>query len=276
MKLKELLKDVLSKEEMESAPRAFDIVGDIAIIEVPKGLMKKKKAIAGALKKAHPRIRTVCGKRGERSGDYRLSGLEVLLGRGTETEHLEHGCRFRLDVKKAYFSVREATERHKIAKMIKPGENVLVMFSGVCPSPIIYAKLQPGIGKAYGVELNPEAHEYAVDNVRINRVQTKVVPVCGDVRKVCPSLGLKFDRITMPLPKGAHEFLDVAFKCIKKNGIVHFYYWDREDDLYGGALDIIKKAAGKAGKNVKILGKRKVLPYGPRIWKVCVEFRVLE
>jgi tRNA (guanine37-N1)-methyltransferase len=81
MKLKDLLKDVLSKEETEFAPRAFDIVGDVAVIEVPAELKKKKKKIAEALKQAHPRIRTVCGKRGERSGDYRLSDLEILLGK---------------------------------------------------------------------------------------------------------------------------------------------------------------------------------------------------
>lgn len=276
MKLKDILKDVLSKEELEFAPRAFDIVGDIAIIEIPDELKKKKKKIAEALKKTQSRIKTVCNKKGERSGDYRLSDLEALIGKETETEHLEYGCKFKVDIRKAYFSVREATERQRIARMIKPGENVLVMFSGVCPSPIIYAKAQPKINKVYGVELNPEAHAYAVDNVRINRVQTKAVPVCGDVRKVCPKLGVKFDRITMPLPKGAHEFLDVAFRCIKKNGTIHFYHWDREDDLYSGALGIIRKEAKKAGKNVKILDKRKVLPYGPRIWKICVEFKVLD
>lgn len=275
MKLKGILKDVLSEKELEFAPRAFDIVGDIAIIEIPDELKKKKKKIAEALNKTQPRIKTVCNKKGERSGDYRLSDLEVLTGKETETEHLEYGCRFRVDVKKAYFSVREATERQRIAKMIRPGENVLVMFSGVCPSPIIYAKAQPKINKVYGVELNPNAHEYAVENVRINRVQVKVNPICGDVRKVCSGLGIKFDRITMPLPKGAYEFLDVAFRCIKKNGTIHFYHWDREDDLYSGALGIIKKEAKKAGKKVKILDKRKVLPYGPRIWKICVEFKVL-
>ncbi len=51
MKLKDILKDVLSKEELEFAPRAFDIVGDIAIIEIPDELKKKKKKIADFLGK---------------------------------------------------------------------------------------------------------------------------------------------------------------------------------------------------------------------------------
>ena len=30
----------------------------------------------------------------------------------------------------------------------------------------------------------------------------------------------------------------------------------------------------KAGKKVKIMDKRKVLPYGPRVWKICIEILV--
>ncbi len=128
----------------------------------------------------------------------------------------------------------------------------------------------------YGIELNPDAHDYAKHNIRVNMVQTKVVPMVGDVRKIAPSLKTKFDRITMPLPKGAHGFLDVAFRCIRRNGIIHFYHWDHEDRLYEEALKIIEKEAKKAGKKFRIIEKRKVLPYGPGIWKICVDFRVLD
>ncbi|UCD03436.1 MAG: class I SAM-dependent methyltransferase family protein [Candidatus Aenigmatarchaeota archaeon] len=276
MKLKEALKDVLSEEELKLAPRAFDIVGDVAIIEVPAELRKHRKKIAEAIKKTHPRLQTVCNKKGERSGDYRLSDLELILGKDTETEHTEFGGRFKTDVRKAYFSVRESTERQRIAKMIKPGEKVLVMFSGVSPSPIIYARFQPKVEKVYGIDMNPDAHRYAEQNVIINKVRDKVVPLLGDVRKVATSLKTKFDRITMPLPKGAHGFLDVAFSCIKNKGVIHFYHWDHEDKLYDGALEIIRKEAKKAKKKVKILDRRKILPYGPRIWKICVDFRVLD
>jgi tRNA (guanine37-N1)-methyltransferase len=274
MKLREALKGKIPGKEMAFVPRAFDIVGDVAIIEIPGDLSKRKRKIAEALKETHPRVKTVCNKKGERSGEYRLSELEVILGKDTETVHMEHGCRFRVDVRRAYFSAREAAERQRIAKMIKPGENVLVMFSGVCPSPIIYAKAQPKMGKVYGVDVNPDAHGYAVENVRINRLQTKVVPLCGDVRKVVPGIGRKFDRIAMPLPKGAQDFLDVALGAVKDGGIIHFYYWDREDHLYSGALGIIEREAKKAGRKVKIVGKHKVLPYGPKVWKICVEFSV--
>ena len=275
MKLKDALRDKLTKRELVLVPRAFDIVGDVAIIEIPPGLGKRKKDIAHALKAIHPRIRTVCGKTGERKGDFRLHDLEILLGKSTKTEHRESGCRFMLDVRHTYFSGREGTERQRIAAQVKPGEKVLVMFSGVCPFPVVIAKKQPSVGMVYGVELNPKAHAYALENVRINRVQLRVRPVLGDVKDACKDLKTKFDRILMPLPKEAHLFLDVAFACAKPGGIVHFYHWDREDDPFTKAVKIVRQAAKKAGRKARILGKNKVLPYGPRIWKICIDFQVI-
>ncbi|MFH0957035.1 MAG: class I SAM-dependent methyltransferase family protein [Candidatus Aenigmatarchaeota archaeon] len=274
MNLKETLRGKLTDEELSMVPRSFDLVGDVAIIEIPEELSGRRMEIALALQETHKRIKAVCNKKGERAGDFRLPDLQLILGDGTETVHTESGCRFKVDVRKAYFSEREGTERQRIGKMIRPGEEVLVMFSGICPSPIIYAKVQPKIGHVYGVDINPDAHRYALENIRLNKVSGKVTPICGDVRKEVPKIGRKFDRITMPLPKDAHEFLDVALAAANDGGIIHFYHVAREGDLYAGALKIAKDAAKKAGKKVKILDKRKVLPYGPRVWKVCVEFRV--
>ncbi len=274
MKLKDVLKGKLTKKELELVPRSFDIVGDVAIIEIPRGLGKRKRIIADALRSLHPRIKTVCSKKGERTGDFRLRPLQVLLGKETRTEHVESGCRFRLDLRDSYFSGREGTERRRVAGQVKRGEHVLVMFSGVGPFAIVIAKTQPAVGKVHALEINKKAHESALENVRINRVQAKVVPVCGDVRRVCPKLKQKFDRIVMPLPKGAHDFLDVAFRCVKKGGMIHLYHVDSEEDLYSAALKMIKKAALHAGKKVKVVNLQRVLPYGPRAWKICIDFRV--
>ena len=60
MNLKDVLKAKkakLTKEELDLVPRAFDIIGDVAIIDIPPGLEKRKQAIAKALKAIHPRIK---------------------------------------------------------------------------------------------------------------------------------------------------------------------------------------------------------------------------
>ena len=58
--------------------------------------------------------------------------------------------------------------------------------------------------------------------MKINKI-TNARLFCGDAAEIVPSLGLKFDRILMPLPKDAGLFLDVALSAAKPNAVIHFY-----------------------------------------------------
>jgi tRNA (guanine37-N1)-methyltransferase len=162
----------------------------------------------------------------------------------------------------------------KIAAQVMSGEVILVMFSGVGPLPILIAKKQPQVKEIYAIELNPTAHYYCLENVRINKLAEKIFPIQGNVREICPKLDLTFDRILMPLPKGAREFLDVAIKCAKTEGIIHFYHWASEWDLFSEAEELFLNTATKLGREIVIQSKVKVLPYAPRKWKVRLDIRV--
>ena len=155
-----------------------------------------------------------------------------------------------------------------MAEQIKPGERVLVMFSGVGPFGIVGAKKQPQ-ARFVCVELNKEAVRYADENVKLNKMKYIVENIQGDVRKVCPGLG-KFDRIIMPLPETACQYLDAVFGCCNPGCTVHLYGFS-EEPLFRE----LEKAVKKHKKKIKVIGRRKVLPYGPRIWKVCLEFKVV-
>ncbi len=273
MNLKEALKDDLKPGELELVPRAFDIIGDIALVEIPEELDGKEKLIAETILKVHRNIRTVCRKMGVRSGELRLRELKVLAGDGTETVHKEHGAMYMLDVRKAYFSPREATERQRISEQVGPGETVLVMFSGIAPFAVMIAKQQPKVAKVYCIELNRDACKYAEDNIRVNKLGHKIVPVCGDVKEEARKLYGKCDRVVMPLPKEAHRFLPEAIRCLKKEGVIHFYHVAPEEDMFTGAVKLARDHCRKAGKKCKVLAKKKVLLYSPRNWKVCIDFK---
>ncbi len=278
MGLKEILKDKLSDEEIKLLPRSFDIIGSrekaVAIIEIPDELKDKGKIIAEAIMELNKNVKSVLRKASERKGIERLRDYEILAGsEDTEVVHKEYGYFLKLDPRKVYFSPREATERQRIAKKVKNGEKVLVMFSGVAPFCIAIAKDKNV--KVYGVEINEEAHRYAKINVGMNGLSDKIILINGDVRKVCPKLKEKFDRILMPLPFGSENFLKFAFKCIKKGGIIHFYTQGSEGKLFDDGIKIIKEEAKKARKKIKILEMRKVLPYAPRKYKVCIDFKVI-
>ncbi|MCS7105712.1 MAG: class I SAM-dependent methyltransferase family protein, partial [Candidatus Aenigmarchaeota archaeon] len=249
----------------------------LAIIEIPEELKDKQEVIAKAIMKLHKNVKTVLKKASERKGKLRIREYELIAGdTNTEVIHKEYGYLLKLDPQKVYFSPREATERQRIAEQVKSGEKVLVMFSGVCPYPLAIFKKQPRVNKIVAVEINPEAHKYAEENVKLNKAEKKIFPILGDVKEVCPKYYGEFDRVVMPLPLGAESFLDIAIKCLKQEGgIIHFYNWGSEDDLYSRALDLIEKSAKKLKKKVEILDKRKVLPYAPKKYKVCIDFKVV-
>jgi tRNA (guanine37-N1)-methyltransferase len=194
VKLKEALKGKLSDAELEKL-RGFDIVGDIAIMEVSPVLAKRKKLIAQAILELLPWIKVVAKKKGAHVGQYRRQPLEIVAGEKRKTTvHREHGLEFALNVETCYFSPRLSTERWRIAQQVKPGENVLVMFSGVAPYVLVIAK-HTSAYRVYGIEANPAAHRYAMENVRRNKLGHKIILIKGDVRKAMPKL--QFDRIVM-------------------------------------------------------------------------------
>ncbi len=249
----------------------YDIIGSrekaVAIIE------KGGKKTAEMIMKKHKNVKSVLKKISGRKGEYRLYRLRLILGeKDTEVIHREYGIRLKLDPRKVYFSPREATERQRTAKMVKKGERVLVMFSGIAPYAIAMAKKIDC--KITCVEINPEACKYAVENVKLNRVEEKIKIICGDIRKVWRKIDSGFDRIIMPYPEAAWKFLKYSFKLSKKGTVIHLYGISSEENLFRDLEEKVAKEAEKSCVKVKIVNYQKVLPYAPRKWKVRIDIVV--
>jgi tRNA (guanine37-N1)-methyltransferase len=271
--LKKALGKKLTKKEREKIITSYDVVGSIAIVEIPKELRKKEKIIAETLLLLHKSIKTVLKKEGIHKGKYRRQKLKFLAGKRTKiAEYKENNARFRLDVEKVYFSPRTSTERKRIYELVRPGEQILVMFSGCAPLPVVISK-NTKAKEIYGIELNPAAHKFAVENVELNKLRN-VFLIKGDVRKAVPKLKKKFDRILMPLPKDAETFLDTAFKASKKGTTIHLYQFahiDEFDDVKKKVREICRENREKC----RILRIVKCGSYSPRVYRVCVDFRIL-
>lgn len=271
----ELLKNDLTPGELNLLPRAQEIVGTIMILEIPPELEKKEKIIAEAYLKANKTISTVVKKKEMHSGAFRTRKVTVLAGkRSKETVHSENGIRLKLHLEKTYFSARSANERLRIAQQVKKGEEVLVMFSGAAPYPLVIAKHSLA-KKIYGIELNPLAHAYADENIRLNKFQNKIALYRGDVYGVLPKLNKKFDRIVMPLPKTGEEFLPLALKKTRKGSIIHLYsFLDEKDiDSYAGK---VREICRKEKHPIKVLAKVKCGQFSPGVFRVCLDMKVLK
>lgn len=272
--LKFYLKNKLSKKELQLVPSSFDVVGDIMIFsDFPKELVKKEKIIGQTILQNYHHIKTILKKTKKYSGKFRIPKLKVIAGeKRKETIHKENNAFIKLDVENVYFSPRMSSERKRIADLIKPNESVLVMFNGCAPYSLVIAK-NTKCREVYGIEINPIAHKYALENIKKNRLENKIKLFLGDVRKVMPKLNKKFSRILMPLPKGGEEFLDLALKYIKNKGTVHFYDFLHEDEFYK-AEEKIKKVCKKSRKKYKILKIIKCGQYSPGFYRVCADFEV--
>ena len=280
MRLRDALKNILSEDELRYVPSSFDIVGSregaVAVIEIPEELEHRKREIGEALMKIHRNVRLVLAKASGRTGVYRVRKYEVIAGSGpTEVIHKEHGVRMKVDVTKVYFSPREATERLRVASQVGGGETVMVFFAGIGPYALIIAKTRPEVERVIAIEINPDAYDYMVENVRMNKLEGKIIPVLGDVRERASEWYGQCDRVIMPLPKGAYLFLDYAYLCLKPaGGYIHFYYWAPEDDLYTDAYRYLERHAHLHSYTILPLDMRIVSPFAPRIYKVAVDVLV--
>jgi tRNA (guanine37-N1)-methyltransferase len=225
--LKEMLKEKLSEEELKVLRRSFEIIGNVAILEIPDEIIEKKDLIVDAILIKHKSVKTILRKVGEVGGIYRVASYEKIYGKETETIAKEHGCRFLVDPTKAYFSSRLSTERERVARLVKEGERVLVMFGGVGPFAIVIAKLSKP-REVIGVELNSTAVEYFRKNVKLNKLENVIV-IEGDVSEVVPRLEGEFDRILMPAPYSAESFVHLLRGKVKKGGFVHYYTFESEN-----------------------------------------------
>ncbi len=287
MDLKTSLSAKLSETDLKLLPRAFEIVGDIAILELPKELLSKKKTIANAVFSVQKNVKVILNKVGEVEGIFRVPKLEVIASKPrsfegvpkkfmpktlTETVHRESGCRYKIDVSKAYFSARLSGERERITSQVKSREKILCLFAGVGPFAILPAKRKNV--KIVAIEINPDAVAYMRENIEMNKVADKVEALLGDVAEVLPKLRGKFDRIIMPAPKNAADFLELALTKAKKGAIIHLYTFAAIEEI--GALGKKIKARCKAaGKNVKILELRKAGEIGPYNYRIAVDVKLL-
>ncbi len=272
--VEELLQDKLTALELKSLPKSQEIVGKIMILEIPLDLQKKERVIAEAYLKANKYIETVVRKEEIHSGEFRLRKVKILAGKKSkETIHQESGIKLKLELENTYFSARSGHERLRIAEQVKKGEEVLVMFSGAGPYPLVIAKNSPA-KMVYGIEINPFAHQYALENVALNNLSGKINLYLGDVNKVMPKMDLKFDRIVMPLPKTGEDFLPLALTKIKKNGMIHLYAFLSEEEIKSKKIKI-KTIIKKEKKSVKILRAVKCGQFAPSIFRVCFDLRIV-
>jgi tRNA (guanine37-N1)-methyltransferase len=274
----EILEKALPSGLLESLPKALDVVGDIAIIEIPIELEGYKDKLGQAILESHKNLRTVLAKIGAIAGTFRIRELEFIAGENKAcTLHKEYGCSYYVDVAKAYFSPRLSGEHSRVAALVQGEEVVVDLFAGVGPFAIPVAKGN-GLVRVFAVDINPDAVELLKKNIELNKVVDLVHPILGDARLVVQEkLCGVADRVIMNLPETATEFVDVACKAIKSSGgIVHFYGFVRSPDTLEMFQQRFLESVEKAGRKVEVfLYAGYVRNTAPFEWQVVLDVRIV-
>jgi len=278
-RLSDKLQETHSTEGLGKVYNSFDVIGDIAIIKIPAVNIDKAAVIAEQIMAVNANIKTVLTPATRISGDFRVRELRLLAGENKKiTSHRESGCVFTVDVEKTYFSPRLSFEHQRIASLVKPDETVVNMFSGVGCFSIVIAKTVSPV-RVYSIDVNPVAVQCMEENVAVNRVQGKVFPMLGDAKAIIASqLQGVADRVLMPLPEKALEYLPYALSALKLGGgMIHYYDFQHAPKKEDPVEKTKAKVGGKLdglGVNYVFVNSRVMRPTGPNWYQTVLDIHI--
>jgi tRNA (guanine37-N1)-methyltransferase len=275
--IQELLKEKLTEQELELLGTSFDIIGDIAQIEIAEQLISKQEIIAKAILDSNKNVKTVAKKTSATQGPFRIREIQPFAGElKTHTIAKEYGCLFAIDLNQAYYTPRFSSERMRISRIVQSNETIMVPFAGVGPYPIIIEK-HSNPKQIIAIELN----EYAVAAMNSNILKNKckkITSILGDANKVMqnPEYENFADRIIMPHPSDATSFLDSALKCAKNNCTIHLYGFGPVDGDPKTLFEKCQQIASKFNYTLILEYSKIARPYSSTQSQLVLDLRVIK
>jgi len=279
--LRDIALKVYGPEKALGIWKRIEFIGDIAVIRCPlKTTPEELKPLAESILSRFPMVKSVWAGLPGVEGPYRLRRHVHLAGETrSETVYKEHGCLFKVDINKVYVSPALNYEHKRIAKLVREGETVVNMFAGAGLFSIIIAKHSKP-EKVHSIDINPYAYQYMVENIRLNKVENTVIPYLGDAREIIEKHLLNTaDRVLMPYPELALEYLETAIKTLKnRTGWIHVYLHVKSfkgKNPLEEAEQAVSNVVSKTGVGKYFIeNSRIVRNVGPRLVQVVVDLYV--
>ena len=262
--IRKRLSVLLSDAELESLPRAYELVGDIALINIPEILISNKYQIAKAYGDVLG-VKSVMEKKGI-SGEFREPGHTLLYGTDTVTVHKENGIRYKLDLEMLMFSAGNINERIRMSRLEDVGL-VVDMFAGIGYFSLPIAKYTGS--RVMAIEKNPASYAYLVQNIRMNRLEGNLDALNIDCRDY---VGEGARRIIMGYVRTTDEYLQKAFSIADDGCIFHYHQTVPIKDYKGEMMREIKAQASMGGVEVEFIEGRMVKKYSPGIVHAVMDF----
>jgi tRNA (guanine37-N1)-methyltransferase len=228
MQLRDQLKGSIPETVLCHISNRFDVIGDIAVLQLAPELENYRHTIAQTIISRRRGIHTVLDKITKLEGGNRTARYDILAGSGTVTTHHEYGYSYRLDVSTVFFNPGLATERKRVTDQVQPGETVVVPFCGAGPFAIPAAAHGADV---VAVEQNPDACRWFTENCELNDVADHISLVSGDAFDTGFLRRRMFDRAIIPTPYGMDQCLEVFSPFVRKEGMIHFYTFKKRTQI---------------------------------------------
>lgn len=254
-------RDLLRWPDAEKAelPRAFDVIGDVVLVRLPRGLEGRRDAIGEALLRFVPAARVVGWDRGVH-GPERRRRVERIAGTGGwATRHRENGISFDVDLERAYFSPRLAREHARVAQEVSAGDRVYDLCCGVGPFSVTIAR-DGRAGPITAVDSNPAAIELLRCTLARYPFAQRVTPVEGRVEEFARS-GSPVERVILNLPHEGIKYIPSVARLVVPSGRLYYYEVVPRSEFQGRAK-VIEGSLGPDG-DWAALPSRVVHPYSP-------------
>ncbi|MHA1291567.1 MAG: class I SAM-dependent methyltransferase [Promethearchaeota archaeon] len=277
--LKQNLKGLLSEEELSLLPRGFQTLGEAIIIKLNSKLLPQKTLIAKKCLELLPSIKSIYINLGKIEGTFRTpERIEFLAGENNPiVEHKENGIIYRFDITKIMFSKGNVNERKILATLVSDNEIIVDMFAGIGYFSLPIGKHSKA-KKIYSIELNPVAYRFLVDNIKLNQLEKKIVPILGNSKEEVLKLsksGIRADRVIMGVFPAPKNFIKEALALLKENGTIFHYEGIVSKNNYLDLFNEFKEITENEGYNCKIISKRFVKSYGPNLYHIVLDILVL-
>lgn len=255
-------------------PGSYQVIGSIMILKFPRNVeisKNEKSYVAESAMKIIPSVKTVCESSGI-EGELRKPKVSFLAGiRNFSTIHRENGISYSIDVSRIMFSKGNLFERQRVISQIKPGETVVDMFAGIGYFSLGIAKFSKA-ENIISIEKNPISFKRLKQNIKSNGI-SNIIAINGDCREISnnPSFIGISDRIIMGYLPKTFLFLPYALRFAKPRCIIHYHDTFFDNELWKKPQELLERYAKKNGFEIRIIGKKKVKSFAPRVWHVVID-----
>jgi tRNA wybutosine-synthesizing protein 3 len=222
---------------------------------------------------------------GEVDGEYRKSGVELLLGEDDWVVRREHGIDFGYNFTQCMWSAGNVTERGRMANGNHEGEKILDLYAGIGYYTLPFlsegargpsGERGNGRGAAHVVacEWNPNAIRALKWSLSANDLVDRCTILEGDNRNL--KLESEFNRVNLGLLPSAEEGYSIAIQSLKpEGGVLHVHGLAKSGEEEKWASNLATSLEKNGRFSCTVMHVERVKWYAPHQRHIVVDIHAL-